>query len=136
MHACPMLHRQKRRLLWLFSRYSFLSGHFSVLKYFLCPRFSVLMIETAQISRGALVPMQKVARLEGKFASKFNDGDAAVDGVNVHNANRAGDGCHPVHQFFIGIHNHDGRVTRAPVIGRSDEILDLGFREFIDLFQK
>ena len=57
----------------------------------------------------SVISVQQVSGLERKFAPELDDGDAAVDGVNVHHTHGAGDGRDLVHQVFIGIDDHDRR---------------------------
>ena len=80
--------------------------------------------------------MQRVAGLEREFSGNLHDCDAAVDGVDVHDADCAGDGCDFLDQIFIGIDDHDGGMTGAPVIGGSDEIFHWSFGELKYFFQK
>jgi hypothetical protein len=96
---------------------------------------SKLKIQNGRVTT-FLVAMQQVAGLEWQFAGEFDDCHAAVDGVNVDDANGAGDGCDFVDQVLIGVDDHDGGMTHASVIGGGDDVFGLGFGHFIDLFQK
>jgi len=69
-------------------------------------------------------------------AREFEVVDAAVDGVNVHDSDGAGDGCDFVDEVFVGGGDHDGGMAGASAIGGSDQIFYFTFGKFIDLFQE
>lgn len=83
-----------------------------------------------------LVSVQQISGFERRFAAKFEVVDAAVDGVDVHDTDGAGDRCDPVDQVFIGISDDDGWMIGTPVIGAEDQTFDVRLREFIDLFKE
>ena len=79
--------------------------------------------------------MQQVAGFEREFACDLDDGDTAVDGIHVDDADGAGSGGHPIYEFFVGSSDEDGGMGGASVIGGDDETADLTLGHAIDLFE-
>ncbi len=79
--------------------------------------------------------MKQVAGFQGKFAAEFNNGDAAVDGVNVDDADGSGKRSDLIDQIFIGGDDQDGGVVGASVIGVDDQTGDLALGHAVDLFE-
>lgn len=82
-----------------------------------------------------LIAMQKISGLERQFAGNFDDGNAAVDGVDVDHSDGAGNGCDSVDQVFVGFGNDDCGMADASVIGGGDEFFDLLLGQFINFFE-
>ena len=59
--------------------------------------------------------MQQISWLERQLAGEFHDGDAAVNGVDVDDADCAGCRCDLAHQVIVGFDNQDCRMIGATI---------------------
>lgn len=81
------------------------------------------------------ISVKQVAGFEGEFAADFYDGDAAVDGVDVNEADGAGERGDLIDQIFIGGDDQDGGVVGTSMIGVDDEAGDLALGHAVNFFE-
>jgi len=97
---------------------------------FKLPNFSIAKLQNCFL----LVSVQQVAGFQGEFACDFDYGDAAVDGVDIHDANGSGERRDFVNEIIVGSGDDDGGMVGASVIGGGDELAHLALRHAKDFF--